>query len=405
MPVRARSLLASLSLIVLAGCAYQRPRTFLVQFAEAERAQRLGRAADAARAFDEAARTTSRPLDRDEAIYRAGQAYRRAGDVETALARFEWLATRGDDAARRTRGELEAVRIYFDRGQWDRAENVAIEVAARQPAMGAGRRAIELALIEADTRDPSGAAADRFAERAWQRLARTELAATLDVERARRARRAGRTNDAIAFYERALQWRYPQNPRWDDASLELARLLVEAGRLPQALAVIERALSVREQLVLIPGSAVRPQFPPLAMERGRVLEAMGERARAADAFHDVYTGFPQSILRDDALEEESRLRVALGDRSRACAIDAQLAREFPCTRRGRAALTRAHECGSIAASDEPQCAERRMPRASETDVAEDDANDRESPCDSSAPAQEFSTSNPSQNDPAAGERR
>jgi tetratricopeptide (TPR) repeat protein len=386
MPAQRRSLLASLSLSLLllavAGCAYQRPRTFLVQFAEAERAQRLGRAADAARAFDEAARSTSRPLDRDEAIYRAGQAYRRAGDVETALARFEWLATRGDDAARRTRGELEALRIYFDRGQWDRAENVAIEVAARQPAMGAGRRAIELALIEADTRDPSGAAADRFAERAWQRLSHTELAATLDVERARRARRAGRTNDAIAFYERALQWRYPQNPRWDDASLELARLLVEAGRLAQALSVIERALSVREQLVLIPGSAVRPQFPLLAMERGRVLEAMGERARAADAFHDVYTGFRESILRDDALEEESRLRTALGERSRACTIDALLAREFPCTRRGRAALARAHQCGSIAASDSPRCTERRRPRTSETEEGDDGTNDRGSPSES-----------------------
>jgi len=231
------------------------------------------------------------------------------------------------------------------------------------------------------------------------------IMATLDVERAERARRAGRTNDAIAFYERALQWRYPQNPRWDDASLELARLLVEAGRLPQALAVIERALSVREQLVLIPGSAVRPQFPPLAMERGRVLEAMGERARAADAFHDVYTGFPQSILRDDALEEESRLRVALGDRSRACAIDAQLAREFPCTRRGRAALVRARECGAITNSNEPRCAERRRPRASEEDAGEDSANNRESPSDSSAPAQESSTSNPAQSDSAARERR
>lgn len=378
----ARNALAvSVALALVTSCAYQRPRTFLEEFSEAERAQRLGRAADAARSFDEAARTTARPLDRDEAIYRAGQAYRRAGDVETALARFEWLATRGDDAARRTRGELEAVRIYFDRGQWDRAENVAIEVAARQPAMGAGRRAIELALIEADTRDPSGAAAERFAERAWQRLARTELAATLDVERARRAKRAGRTNDAIAFYERALQWRYPQNPRWDDASLELARLLEEAGQLTRALSVIDRALAVREQLVLIPGSSVRPQFPRLAMERGHVLEAMGERARAADAYHDVYTGFRESILRDDALEEESRLRTQLGEAARACSIDAQLAREFPCTRRGRAALIRARQCGAIAAGQEPRCAERRRPRTADTE-AEPDADDRESPSES-----------------------
>jgi tetratricopeptide (TPR) repeat protein len=375
----------SLLALLVTGCAYQRPRTFLAQFAAAERAQRNGRSAEAAAAFDEAARTTARPLDRDEAIYRAAQAYRRAGDVETALARFEWLATRGDDSARRTRGELEAVRIYFDRGQWSRAETVAIEVAARQPAMGAGRRAIELALIEADARDPSGAAAERFAERAWQRLSNTELAATLDVERARRARRAGRTNDAVALYERALRWRYPQNPRWDDGSLELARVHIDAGRLPQALSVIERALSVREQLVLIPGSAVRPQFPQLAMERGRVLEAMGERARAADAFHDVYVGFRDSTLRDDALESESRLRAALGERDRACSLDGQLAREFACTRRGRAALDRAVACGAIADRAAARCAERgarERDRATPEDIDADRGSVSESPSQS-----------------------
>lgn len=355
--MRTRLALSLSVLLALDACAYQRPRSFLESFAAAERAQRLGRASEAARMFDEAARTTARPLDRDEAIYRAGQAYRRAGDVATALARFEWLATRGDDSARRTRGELECVRIYFDRGQWDRAEQVAVEVAARQPAMGAGRRAIELALIEADARDPSGVAGDHFAERAWARLQRTELAATLDVERARRAVRAGRTNEAVAFYERALTWRYPQNPRWDDASFELARLHLDAGRAPQALAVIDRALSMREQLVLIPGSAVRPKFPQLAFERGRVLEAMGERARAAAAYHDVYTGYPVSTLRDDALEAESRVRTELRDRDGACAVDARLAREFACTRRGRRALERALACGAITARDNVRCTE------------------------------------------------
>jgi tetratricopeptide (TPR) repeat protein len=355
-----RSLALTVALLAQ-GCAYQRPRGFLEAFSEAERAQRMGRSIDAARAFDRAAESTPRPLDRDEAIYRAGQAYRRAGDVETALARFEWLASRGDDAARRTRGELECVRIYFDRGQWDRAEVVAIEVAARQPAMGAGRRAIELALIEADARDATGAAAHRFAERAWARLSRTELAATLDVERARRFHRAGRDAEAVAMYERALQWRYPTNPRWDDASLELAELHAEVGRHREALSVIDRALSVREGLALVPGSSVRPQFPALAMARARELEALGERQRAADAFQAVYVEFPTARVRDDALEQESRIRAALGDRAAACAVDARLAREFACTRRGRAALERARACGALRSDETPRCADAPAP--------------------------------------------
>lgn len=359
-------------MIALASsCAYQRPYSFREAFATAQRAQRLGRSLEAAHAFDRAASTTPRPLDRDEAIYRAGQAYRRAGDVETALARFEWLATHGDDTARRTRGELEAVRIYFDRGQWDRAESVAIEVAARQPAMGAGRRAIELALIEADARDATYAATERFAARAWARLSQTELAATLDVELARRRHRAGRHRDAITLYERALTWRYPHNPRWDDASLELARIHEEAGRYAEALAVIDRALSMREQLVLIPGSAVRPKFPELALERAKVLESMGELGRAADAYHALYVDFRDSTLRDDALENESRVRRTTGDLARSCSIDAQLAREYPCTRRGRAALERARTCRSIATSDDVRCLEPSARRRTRDEAQEE----------------------------------
>ncbi|MBL8682817.1 MAG: tetratricopeptide repeat protein [Myxococcales bacterium] len=383
-----RTLTFALVCALASACAYQRPYAFREAFSSAQRAQRLGRSLEAAHAFDRAAATTARPLDRDEAIYRAGQAYRRAGDVETALARFEWLATHGDDAARRTRGELEAVRIYFDRGQWDRAEQVAIEVAARQPAMGAGRRAIELALIEADTRDATYAATERFAARAWARLSNTELAATLDVELARRRRRAGRHRDAITLYERALTWRYPHNPRWDDASLELARIHEEAGRFAEALAVIDRALSMREQLVLIPGSAVRPKFPELALERAKVLEAMGELGRAADAYRALYVDFRDSTLRDDALENESRVRRAMGDAARSCAVDAQLAREFPCTRRGRAALERARACRAISASDDVRCLEQRARRS---------ANDADSAADPSdlsdeAPASPSATS-------------
>jgi tetratricopeptide (TPR) repeat protein len=147
-------------------------------------------------------------------------------------------------------------------------------------------------------------------------------------------------------------------------------LHIDAGRWADALSVIERALSVREQLVLVPGSSVRPRFPELAMERGRVLERMGEHARAADAYRAVYVEFPVSILRDDALENEARVRAVLGERGRACAIYAQLAREFPCTRRGRAALAPAMECRAIAPESPPRCQERsRLGRAT-SDSAE-----------------------------------
>lgn len=344
------------------ACAYQRPISYLDAFAEGERTQRAGRSSEAARAFDRAASITARPLDRDEAIYRAAQAWRRAGDVITALQRFEWLAQHGDDAARRTRGEFEAIRIYFDRGQWDRGESVSIDVAVRQPAMGAGRRALELSFIEADARDPSGAAALSFADRALRRLLHTELAATLEVERARRFERREQWAEAEQAYQHALTWRYPGNPRWDDASLALARLLQQRGRNSDALAVIDRALQEREVVVALAGSVVRPKFPDLAFMRGEVLFAMGERARAADAFHWLYTTFSQSNLRDNALDREVQIRTSLGQTAHACQLQSTLAHEFACTRFGRAALVGARACGSVLAAEHVHCREDRPGR-------------------------------------------
>ncbi|MDP3275938.1 MAG: tetratricopeptide repeat protein [Deltaproteobacteria bacterium] len=337
-------LLAVVHFLWLSGCAYQRPESFVRACAEAARATSAGRFAEAARAYDRAVSTTDRPLDRDEAVYRAGQAWRRSGDTVTALARFEWLARNGDDATRRTRGELEAVRIYFDRGQWDRAEQVAIEVAARQPSMGAGRRAIELSLIEADSRDQSGIAAISLIDRAWLRLSRTELAAMLDIERARRLVLQGQPEQAVIALERSLRWRYPQNPRWDDGSWELSQLLLQLNRPDQALAVINRALEPAESLALIPGSSVRPRFPQLALERGRVLETLGRLPEAATAYRAMYNQFAHSTLRDDALEQEARVLRLLGETARACTVDQQLARDFSQTRRGRAASERMRSC-------------------------------------------------------------
>ncbi len=353
-PRGARALLL-FGLAVLGGCAYQRQASYLEAFSQAERAQRAGRSAEAAQAFDRAAAMTARPLDRDEAIYRGAQAWRRAGDIVTALARFEWLAAHGDDAARRTRGEFEAIRIYFDQGRWDRGESEAIEVAVRQPAMGAGRRALELSLIEADSRDPTGMAALSFAERALRRLERTELAATLEVQRAVRYERSSQWARAEASYVRALTWQYPSNPHWDDASLSLARLLRRQGRNADALGVIERALAESERLVLVPGSSVRPKFPELAVERGEVLDAMGRSAQAADAFHSVYVTFVRSTLRDNALAREIQVRASLGQSAQVCALNATLAREFSCTRWGRTALESARNCGALGPAERVVC--------------------------------------------------
>ncbi len=81
------------------------------------------------------------------------------------------------------------------------------------------------------------------------------------------------------------------------------------------------------------------------MLRGEILrDDLRDPAAAARAYREAYEMFPSSRVRDDALEAEALARERAGD-GRACAVWAQLAEEFPCTRRGREGERRAAACG------------------------------------------------------------
>ena len=90
-----------------------------------------------------------------------------------------------------------------------------------------------------------------------------------------------------------------------------------------------------------------------------VFDALGQGAQAADAFHSVYLTFGQSTLRDNALAREVQVRTALGQSAQVCALNATLAREFSCTRFGRAALEPARACGALSPSEVVRCRDQR----------------------------------------------
>jgi TolA-binding protein len=81
------------------------------------------------------------------------------------------------------------------------------------------------------------------------------------------------------------------------------------------------------------------------MLRGEILrDDLGDLPAAARAYREVYERFPTSRVRDDALQEEALVLERARD-PRACEVWAQLAAEFPCTRRGREGRRRATACG------------------------------------------------------------
>jgi tetratricopeptide (TPR) repeat protein len=344
--VRARAVASALACALAAGCAVQRPEGYVDALAAGDRAMSAGRVREAAQDYDRAATQTRRPLDHDEAVYRAGQAYRRAGDTARALERFDALWATGSAQARAGRGALVAAQLRYDRGDAAAAEAGLDALVRRYPDSGPAARAVVLVLAARDARDPSGASALAWVNATLPAVARTELEATLRFERARRLERAGQVAQAVEAYEALLAIPYPGNARWDDGGLDYARLLVAQGRPRDAVRVIDRVLAVREVPVLTGGSYERPHFADLALLRARVLrDDVRDWAAAADAFHFVYERFRTSRLRDDALLEEAELRVALGQAREACELFQVLASEFPCTRRGREGDARARACG------------------------------------------------------------
>jgi hypothetical protein len=125
---------------------------------------------------------------------------------------------------------------------------------------------------------------------------------------------------------------YPKGALFDDALWHASQLEETLGRPEQAVLHLRNMLAVREVSTMT-GSYERPRFSP-AQFRIAVLyrDALHDRAAARREFHRLYTEYPTSTLRDDALWEEAKLARDDGSMADACAIAAVLTRDFPSSR-------------------------------------------------------------------------
>lgn len=346
----ARALRWIAAVVALEACAPTLSPAWREAMASADRARHAGRHAEAAAGYDQAAREASRPLDRDEAEYRAAVELARAGDRAGALERFDRVAERSRDFERGARAAWEAavLRCEGPSGEAQTRGWRDLDTLVRtRSATGPARLAAMRTLHALDARDASLTRTLAWIDEvlADVRLDDASLRATLRAEGALRLSRAGRTAEAVAAW-RALfvDARHPRNPRWDDGHLELARLLRTSGDARGAVAALDEMLSVVDASCT-GGTCNAPDAQEGAMLRGEVLrDDLHDAARAAEAYRWTYEMFPTSRVRDDALEGEALAREALADGS-ACAVWTRLAREFPCTRRGRAGRARALACG------------------------------------------------------------
>src|SRR5206468_2384643 len=142
---------------------------------------------------------------------------------------------------------------------------------------------------------------------------------TIVYERAKRLEALGRTAPARdAYLEIAARWPYPFGSYFDDSLFRAAQMDETLGRNKEAIATLEKLLSFRETSTLM-GSYERPKYIPAILEIAKIYEEkLGDRARAREALHRLYTEFKFSPLRDDALWREAELWRKDGDTGAEC---------------------------------------------------------------------------------------
>lgn len=324
--------LATLALawLACAACAPSLPAAFVAKRDAAERAYLQRDYAAAAAHWTRARDEAPNARERHEASYRLATTYERAGDAARAEALYlELERTGGERAARAAYARAALAAARGDEAQANRLLRAAL---IRFPDSGPARGALIRYLDDLGAAQ-GGSAALAEIDALLEALRRTELAETLDFERARRSEASvSKTRARAAYLAVADRYPYPFGAYWDDALLAAARIDLELGDDALAVAHLSRILAEHER-ARFSGSYERKTF---AEARFRIAEIYRDRlrdpARARAEFRRVFVDHPTSLLRDDALFEESLILIAQGLGSAACEPAELLVRAEPDSR-------------------------------------------------------------------------
>lgn len=286
--------------------------------------------ARAAASFLEAARLARNARDRDEALYRAADAYRRALRYDDASRLLDALATR--DGERRERASFDRARLARERGDSAAAERSLLAALRAHPDSGLAARALRDHLHAVELRAGLEGALTE-AGRLVPQFAESELDEALRYQRARLLERSGDLTAArFAYLECAERHPYPGGALWDDALFAAAKCAERSGDARTAAATLERLLAEREVARGL-GSYERSRYADARFHLGELYrDTLGDPARARREFRRVFTDHATSLLRDDALFQEALIARAEGDRAGSCAALSLLLEDLPASR-------------------------------------------------------------------------
>lgn len=298
----------------------------------------------AARDFLEAARLAGSARDRDEALYRAADAYRRARRYDDARRLLDELAAR--DGERRARASFDRARLERERDDSsESARHLLLAALRAHPNSGLAAQGLRDHLHAVELRAGlEGALAE--AARLLPEFAESELDEPLRYERARLLERSGDLATAhIAYLDCAERHPYPDGALWDDALFAAARCAERLGNARSAASTLERLLAEREVARGL-GSYERARYADARFHLAELYrDAFGDPARARREFRRLFTEHPTSRLRDDALFQEALVARSQGDEAGTCAALSLLLRELPVSRFTRCAAELCPELG------------------------------------------------------------
>lgn len=319
---------AVLLLLQTLSCVRSLPPHYASARRAAAQAQHERRFEAAARMWETAARRAPGPADRDEALYRAATAWRRASHDTRAASLLRQLA--GREGSRQARAHLDLATLEFEQGRTEVGLRLLQDVLELFPSSGLGRPALQRALAHHVALGPEQAHA--YLLRTLRRVEEPLLREALLYQRARLFEAQGHTQQAIAEYTRQIRkYPYPQGRNWEDASLRLAQLQRAEGQVREARATLEAMLEQRETAWFV-GSYERGY----AEARWMLAEMLEQDAKlprqALREYRRLAEEHPRSRLRDDAWWAAARLSHQLGDERLACYYAKQLRREAPASR-------------------------------------------------------------------------
>jgi tetratricopeptide (TPR) repeat protein len=342
--VTAKALVLAGAATVMACSGAPLPTDF--ELAQAREAARDDEGALALYAAIESRCAGGAPLPHDDcalAAVRSAELDEKRERWRDAHAAWRRAAAATHEPARAARSLSRAAQLLAERlHDPDAARALAWQTVARYPDEIASDDALTLAVRLDEKLD--WRATDQQLAALYPVVARFDLGDNLLFARAELLRRHDRAAEAIALYDQ-LAATYPRSSLRDDAWWRAAELLRATGSYDAALSRLRNILGTRRD-ALITGSYNYLQLDDAQLLMGRIyLDDLHDPARATESFTLLADDYPESVLRDDALFELARARLAAHDHDGACRALARLLRQFPDGNMARAARARVAELG------------------------------------------------------------